>query len=311
MIKINSISKSYFKNGKEFIALDNVCLEITKSCIVGLLGPNGAGKTTLIKMICNLVTPTTGTIEIQNENIYKKPNIIHDKVGVLLEGARNLYNFLTVEENLNYFSFLNEMDKEKFEEQKDYLLKLFDLENKRKETVNNLSRGMQQKVAILIAILKNPNIIILDEPTLGLDIVAQIRMKELLRRLAREFNKTLIISSHDISLIKDICDKVIIINKGKLVLYDDLHSLMFSKPINKYKVIANYSSKVKNYVNSQNEVSDIEIMNENLIKFSLENINSFINMVDGSDIYKIEKYSNDIEEILKGLGDKYENNRVN
>lgn len=308
MLEINQISK-IFTNKKEIVIADkDISIYIPKGSIIGLLGANGAGKTTLVKMICNLITPSSGYIKINGNSIHEEKNIVHDNVGVLLEGARNLYNFLTVEENLNYFSYLNEIEENKIQSNKEYLLKLFDLESKRYQTVNSLSRGMQQKVALIVAILKDPDILILDEPTLGLDITSKIKMKELLKRLAKEFNKTLIISSHDISLIKDICDKVAILNQGKLIKYENLHSLNFESDLYEYEIIVKNQDYLK--VKISNSDLKIEEINENFIKLTSNNIADFLKTVDPNDLYKIERKDNNLEFILKGLGDKSEDSKT-
>jgi ABC-2 type transport system ATP-binding protein len=308
MIEINNISKSFkqSKGNKKKMVIDKITISIEDGKIIGLLGPNGAGKTTLIKMICNLITPDDGDIKIDGESIYKNIEIVHKKVGVVLEGARNLYNFLTVNENLNYFSYLNEMEVEKFEETKLKFLKLFDLEDKINVTVNTLSRGMQQKVAILIAILKDPQILILDEPTLGLDIISQIKMKKVLRDLAIETNKTLIISSHDMSLIKDICEKVCILNKGKLVEYGDIHNIENNGSVERYKLILKNKEYLINTIKENNY--EFRIINEFTIECISRNADKILSIVKSTDIYSIERMNNGLEELLKGLGDSSENN---
>lgn len=306
MIKVNNISKVYKKKDSEFYANRNISFEIAKGDIVGFLGGNGAGKTTLIKSICNLIIPSEGNIEIDGKDVKLHPHIVHDKVGVLLEGARNLYNFLTIEENANYFSYLNEIDSDKFEDNKNYYLKLFDLYEKRHEAVNNLSRGMQQKVAIMVAILKDPDVLILDEPTLGLDIVSKLRMQDVLKKLAKEFGKTLIISSHDMSVIEDICDKVAIINKGELVAYDSIHALTFNEEDEYFKFTVAKKQYVEEYIHKE-KVKIIQSDDE-VFDFIHKDVQSVMKEIKPADLIKMEKHSKDIESILKGLGGKNENN---
>lgn len=305
MININNITKIYKTNICDFFANKNISLNIEKGSIVGFLGPNGAGKTTLIKIICNLITPTSGAIYIDNMNIKDNPDLIYKNVGVVLEGARNLYNFLTVNDNLNYFSYLNRIDKKHIEENKNHLLKLFDLTDKKHELVSTLSRGMQQKVAIIVAILKDPDILILDEPTLGLDIVSKLKMKELLKNLSKNSGKTLIISSHDLDVINDVCEKVAIFNKGLLVEYDYITKLKFNNTNPNYNIILQNNPSVLNLLKKLS--IQIDIKGEDFIEFKSNNIDQIISGIDSKYLYSLEKESNDIKDILIKAGEKFDN----
>lgn len=296
MINIKNVTKIYTKNKKDFYANDDISLDIKKGEIVGFLGANGAGKTTLIKGMCNLISLTSGDIFIDGENIASNPNIVHEKVGVVLEGARNLYNFLTIDYNINYFSLLNRLDVDTIEDKKIHLLKLFDLEKNRYEVVNNLSRGMQQKVAIVLAILKNPDILILDEPTLGLDVMSKIKMKKLLKNLSRDLNKTLIISSHDIDMIESICDKVAIFREGKLIKYDTISNLKISAKKSEYLIVVENNNETLKSLESYSNV--IVSKDENFIKLRTKNISNIIDRIDNDYIVKIEKDTQKIENIL-------------
>ena len=163
-IELKNINKS-FGNHK---VLDEVNLKIYENDIIGLVGPNGAGKSTLIRIISELLIEDSGQ---------KKINYERTKIGVLLEGSRNIYTFLTVEENIKYFSILNSIKEKELNKNMEYLLDYFDLADKRYEKAQNLSRGMIQKLSILILLLKEPDVLILDEPTLGLDLIGTINMK--------------------------------------------------------------------------------------------------------------------------------------
>lgn len=300
MIRIEHLSKKYGNKDSIIYANKDINLQIEKGKIVGFLGANGAGKTTLIKIICNLIIPTNGKVIIDGKDINLHPEVVHKEIGVVLEGARNLYNFLTVDDNIKYFSYLNKIDNEYIEQNKKYLLELFDLEKKVNEVVNNLSRGMQQKVAIIIAILKNPNILILDEPTLGLDIMSKIKMKELLKDLAKKLDKTLIISTHDIDVIEEVCDSVAVFEDGKIIEYDTINNLKYRDVDELYSILLKENEKVKIILNKLG--LNMNYIEGGFVECRTPNIKDLINKIDSIYIVKVEKISNSIEGLLlKGV----------
>jgi len=227
-IEIQNVKKSYKKRGsKERIeAVKGISFSVKKGEIVGLLGPNGAGKTTLIKMMCGLLVPDCGDVFINGINIQKNRLKALQHISVVLEGNRNLYWRLTVKENLEYFAGNRGFSKKQIQEKMDELLEAFSLKEKENEMVNSLSRGMQQKVAICVALLANTDVIFLDEPTLGLDIETNYEIRELLKKIAKEEEKTIIISTHDMPVVQEVCERVIIVNHGRVVADDKVENLM-------------------------------------------------------------------------------------
>lgn len=291
IVKINNATKYYMKKKHKFYANDNISFNIKEGDIVGFLGKNGAGKTTLIKSICNLIKLDSGSIYVKDKRIDKNPQLVHDSIGVVLEGARNLYNFLTVDYNLKYFSYLNKINNLQLEDRIKELLEIFELTQKRKEVVNNLSRGMQQKVAIIIAMLKNPDILILDEPTLGLDIVSKTKMKNLLKVLKDKYGKTIIISSHDLDVIESVCDKIVIFEKGKVIKYNSISELKFKESEERYEIILKSSEEVN--------LKDICFRKEEgIIKLETTNLEEIFNRVNMNNILKVEKKVKSLESYL-------------
>ena len=228
IIEVKNLMKSYRKRkSKEYIqAVNDVSFTVNKGEILGLLGPNGAGKTTTIKMICGLLIPDTGTITINGMNNREKRLGALKHISAVLEGNRNLYWRLTVRENLEYFAGNRGASRKEVSNQIDDLLESFNLKEKEKELVNRLSRGMQQKLAIAVAMLADSDVILLDEPTLGLDVETGYEVRELLRTIVNDYNRTIIISSHDMNVIQDLCDRTVIINDGKIVVDDKVENLM-------------------------------------------------------------------------------------
>ena len=234
MISVKGLEKTYYKNKKKVNALIDINLEINTGEIVCILGHNGAGKTSLIKCISNLILPNSGEIIIDGNLLSKNPDIAKDKIGAVLEGSRNIYYYLSPEENLRYFGLLNNLSSAEIKEKTELFLKMFDLTDRRKDPVNDFSRGMQQKVAIVVALMKDPSILLLDEPTLGLDITSTAIVKDIIRDLATKLNKTIIITTHDINLIEDLNSRLIFMNKGKIIkdaYLDELHKELSRKDI--------------------------------------------------------------------------------
>lgn len=228
IIEVEGLNKSYKKRrSKEFVhAVSDISFTVNRGEILGLLGPNGAGKTTTIKMICGLLTPDSGTIMINGTNNQKKRLEALRHISAVLEGSRNLYWRLTVKENLEYFAGNRGLSRRNVADQVDDLLKKFNLKEKKNELVNRLSRGMQQKLAIAVAMLADSEVILLDEPTLGLDVETSYEVRELLRSIVRDDNRTIIISSHDMDVVQDLCERTVIINKGKIVTDDKVENLL-------------------------------------------------------------------------------------
>lgn len=228
IIEVNGIRKGYKKRKtkEEFIAVDGVSFSVGRGEIVGLLGPNGAGKTTTIKSICGLLVPDQGSIHINGYDSVKERNKALRHISAVLEGNRNVYWRLTVEENLEYFSGNRGMRKKEAKTRIDHLLHLFRLEEKRHEIVNNLSRGMQQKLAIAVALMADTDVILLDEPTLGLDVETSYEVRSLLKHIAEEEGKTIIISTHDMAVVQELCKRTVIINSGKVIADEYVQHLL-------------------------------------------------------------------------------------
>jgi len=168
-IEVNNLVKKYGK----FTAVDNISFSVEEGSICAILGPNGSGKTTTIKSICNLLIPDDGKIKLFGKD--NKKSI--DKISAMFEGTRNLYWRLTPRENLRYFAGIRGLGGKNIEKLIDELLERFNLTDKRNVMVNNLSRGMQQKVAIAMTLVCNTDVVLLDEPTLGLDVESFMDIK--------------------------------------------------------------------------------------------------------------------------------------
>lgn len=215
MIELKNVTKKY----GNFKAVDNISFKIEKGEVVGFLGQNGAGKTTTMKMITGLIEPTDGEIFIEDEKISRKSRKC---IGYMPENTP-LYQELTVKEFIDYMAELKGLKRQERKQQVQKLitdLGLADVENK---LIRNISRGYKQRVSLSGALIGNPDILILDEPTVGLDPKQVIEIRNLIKSLRK--NHTVFISSHILSEISQMCQKVIIINKGKVVAIDTPNNL--------------------------------------------------------------------------------------
>ena len=213
MITVKNVTKKYGK----FKAVDNISFEINDGEIIGLLGPNGAGKSTTMNILTGFIEPTEGEVIINGYNISKKPKKAKKCIGYMPEGVP-LYKDMTVKEFVTYMAELKGVKKEQIKESVDQAIQDTGLQNVRKVLIRNLSKGYKQRVSMAGALVGNPEIIILDEPTVGLDPKQIIEIRNLIKKLGK--NHTLIISSHILSEISQICERVIIINKGQIVAVD-------------------------------------------------------------------------------------------
>ena len=209
MITVKNVTKKYGK----FKAVDNISFEINDGEIIGLLGPNGAGKSTTMNILTGFIEPTEGEVIINGYNISKKPKKAKKCIGYMPEGVP-LYKDMTVKEFVTYMAELKGVKKEQIKESVDQAIQDTWLQNVRKVLIRNLSKGYKQRVSMAGALVGNPEIIILDEPTVGLDPKQITEIRNLIKDLGKKH--TVILSSHILSEVSQICNKVIIINKGKI-----------------------------------------------------------------------------------------------
>ncbi|WP_410765209.1 ABC transporter ATP-binding protein [Haloferax sp. DFSO60] len=224
VIEVSNLTKRY----GDVVAVDDVSFSVAPGTIVGVLGPNGAGKTTMLKAILGLLVPTAGEVHVCGIDVHDHPAQAYRSVGATLEGARNVYWRLTVRENLAFFAGLagDSARDLAVRERHDDLLSQLGLLDRADDVVNELSRGMKQKVALACALARDIDVAFLDEPTLGLDVESSLDLRRELRRLADERGLTVMLTSHDMSVIEDLCDRVIVVNHGQIVADDAVTGLV-------------------------------------------------------------------------------------
>ena len=226
MIEVNSLRKIYevkrrekfFSIKKEKIeAVKNISLRMEKGGIVGLLGINGAGKTTTIKMLTTLIEPTEGTYTFDGIDAIAHPDIVKRQINMIAGGERMIYWKLTAYENLWYYGQLYGIENNLLKKRIEELVKLVGLEGKADLPVETFSKGMKQRLQIARGMINDPKYIFLDEPTIGLDAIVTQELHKEIRRLAKEKEKGILLTSHYLSEVEELCDYIYLVNAGELV----------------------------------------------------------------------------------------------
>lgn len=211
------------------VAVDDISFGVNRGEIFGLLGPNGAGKTTTLRMLATLIKPDMGDAFLNGKSVVKEPYEVRKKIGFLTNELK-MEEFFTPSYLFDFFSELHGVEKNVREERKKRLFERFGIDKFAGVKVGELSTGMKQKASLVISIAHNPEIIIFDEPTNGLDVITAKTVIDFLLEL-REEGKTIVVSSHIFSLIDKICDRAAIIINGKIVAYDTVEKIKDGKDL--------------------------------------------------------------------------------
>lgn len=224
ILEARNLKKSYVDKGRTIPAVRDVSLKLSAGEVLAFLGPNGAGKTTTIKMIAGLIRPDAGWVRIADRDPHQTAEALRI-LGAVLEGNRNVYWRMTPEENLEYFGVLRGLSQRQARQRAQDLLERFGLTEKRQALVQSLSRGMQQKVAIAVALIHQPQLLLLDEPTLGLDVEATQAVKQLVREIAAA-GCAILLTTHQLAIAEELSDRVAIINKGEMITEEPTSELI-------------------------------------------------------------------------------------
>ena len=224
MIEINNVSRIFRDRKKTITAVQHITFSVKKGEVIGLLGENGAGKTTLLRMISTILEPSSGTISMDGIDIHKDPMKVKARIGVLFGSETGLYDRLTARENLMYFAKLYKLSNHEAKNRIEELATRFGIKDILDRKVEGFSKGMRQKVMIARTLIHNPEVILLDEPTTGLDITAANLFREVIHQLKRE-GKTIIFSSHIMEEVTALCESIVMIHKGELVYNGSLEQL--------------------------------------------------------------------------------------
>jgi len=290
IVQTENLSKSF---GKEQ-AVSNINLKIRKGEIYGFLGPNGAGKTTTIRMLLGLMKPSSGTIKIFQKDLTKERINILAKVGSLVENP-SYYPHLTAYENLEALRRILGVPKSRIDEVLE-IVRLKDVANKK---VKGFSLGMKQRLGIAASLLHNPELLILDEPTNGLDPSGIIEIRNLIKRLPSEYGMTVIISSHLLSEIDQMATQVGIVTKGKMIFQDSIEAMRrFAQPKVLIKVSngeKGWRSLVANGIKAEHK-DDLILFDE----CSDEKVAHIVQILvqEGISVYRVEEEKRSLEEIF-------------
>jgi ABC-2 type transport system ATP-binding protein len=219
MIEVEGLTKCFGK----FTAVDHISLHVEKGEILGFLGPNGAGKSTTIRMLCTLLRPTEGSARVASFDIVKEPGKVREHIGLVAEKLI-LYDQLTAEENLSLFGRLNNLTAEQIRQGIDKWLDRLHMESWRKHKVGTFSTGMKQRINVARALLHHPDVIFLDEPTLGLDPQTARAIHEFILELGHE-GITIVLTTHDMTEAASLCQRVAVIDQAKIVALDTTTNL--------------------------------------------------------------------------------------
>lgn len=218
-IELNNLTKKF----GDFTAVDDLSLNVREGEIFGFLGPNGAGKSTTIRMLCTLAQPTSGSAKVAGFDIVKDSSRVREKIGLVAE-KMIMYDKLTAAENLRFFGKLYAIPKEKLEERIDELLKLVDMQKWRNTQIEKFSTGMKQRINVIRALLPEPEILFMDEPTLGLDPQTTFSIRDITRDI-NDTGVTVILTTHAMQEAEALSDRVAIIDHGKVAALDTPQNL--------------------------------------------------------------------------------------
>jgi ABC-2 type transport system ATP-binding protein len=296
MIKARSIVKDYYG----FHALDGVSFDLDDTGIFGIIGHNGAGKTTLLKIMSGLIAPTSGELEIGGIDVIKSPDALKERLGYLPEESR-LYENMNVKGYLSFFGEIYGLSPDEITEKSENLLGRLNLDAGNKK-LGELSKGMKRKVAIARSLIHDPSFLVYDEPTSGLDPMTSRYISEFLRSMKKEHEKTILLSAHNLFQVEEICDRIMILQRGKVVALGSMDELREEYGSISYTVeftaedVEDFGDFMEHYDRTGDiylgTVADIESLN-----MLTERISS-----SGGRVKKIESHYPSLEDMLVQIG---------
>ena len=301
---LKSIIKPKYKIVK---AVKNISFEVEKGEMIAFIGPNGAGKSTSIKMMTGILFPDKGNIDILGLDPSKDRKSLAYSIGCVFGQKEQLWTHLTPYDNFKFFGAIYDIPESRVEKKIEELKELFELSEFINTPVRNLSLGQRIRCEIVASLIHEPKILFLDEPTIGLDPVVKEKIRTLIKRMNKEYKTTVVLTSHDVSDIEKLCKRVIIVNKGQIVLDDTMDNLKYHY-LNK-KII---DVKMKEKVNLD-DVEGITILKDKDYNLKLEvdlkkkNISDAIDLLNTDNIVDINISSVPLEEIISEIykdGDK-------
>lgn len=305
VIETRDLTKSF----KYVTAVKNLNLNIEEGDTFGFLGPNGAGKTTTIRMLTGFLKPTTGSIKIMGHDIFKESKLAKEHIG-LVPDMFGLYDVLNAEEHLRYYGTLYGMSKSEITENLDHVLSIVKLQEHSQKKIKEYSHGMRQRLVIAQALLNNPKLLFLDEPTIGLDPIGAHDIRTIIKDLAKK-GMTIFMSSHLLNEVQDVCETVGIIHYGLLVKMDKISNLTKELQIQKGNFInIEVTNPDNKHVEVLKNVKGVEKVfpYQNFLKVQVESTEIVPDLVSalvssGGRLISVTEMKPDLEQIFLNLTD--------
>lgn len=277
-IELNDLTKKF----GDFTAVDNISLDVKEGEIFGFLGPNGAGKSTTIRVLCTLAQPTSGSAKIAGYDLIKESAKVRENIGLVAE-KMIMYDRLTAAENLRFFGKLYDIPKQKLEERIDELLELVDMQKWKDTQISKFSTGMKQRINVIRALLPEPKILFMDEPTLGLDPQTTFSIRDITREI-NESGVTVILTTHAMTEAEALSNRVAIIDHGKIAALDtpqNLKNMISEGDISVFGTkITNLSSNLIEKIESIDVVTAVAQQDHHNLKISAKGENSLNQIID-------------------------------
>lgn len=286
VLEVNNLCKSF--KGKKI--LRDISFSISEGEIIGFVGPNGAGKTTTLKCLSNLIYPDSGAVKINGHNILKDREKALEGVAGIIENP-GLYTFLSGKDNIEYIRRIRKISKQKMEE----VIKFVGLENKINQKVSTYSLGMKQRLALAMCLIVEPKLLILDEPTNGLDPTGTSELRELILQLAKKNKTSVLVSSHILSEIEKISHKVIFIKDGQIVSIKDNKEIQSTI----YTLSLSSTDGIEEILSKHEFINEFNLLDKNKLAISLEKdkLSEALKILisNGIDFYDLQEQKNSIE----------------
>ncbi|MDY2724588.1 MAG: ATP-binding cassette domain-containing protein [Candidatus Onthovivens sp.] len=310
---IGYIKSLFSRKYTSLYAVNDVSFSIDQGEIVGYIGANGAGKSTTVKMMCGILHPTSGSVTIDNKDILKYRKQINKEIGVVFGQKTKLLWDIPLIETVKILKSIYEISDEDFNERFKFLCDLLDLNDFLDQNVRSLSLGQRMRADFAASLIHNPKILYLDEPTIGLDVLVKDKIRKAIKILNKKYKTTIILTTHDMKDIEELCSRIIIIDKGKILYDGNLENIKYKFGNIKTIIFKNNAKFNKDELIKEFKKISIKENDSNdiLISFSLNEVNLDNLLLSLINKYKVEDFKiNDIsiEDITKEL---YENSKEN
>lgn len=299
----------FSRKHEEVRAVDDISFDIAEGEIVGYIGANGAGKSTTIKMMCGILHPTSGSVTVDGLDFAKNRQQINKRMGVVFGQKTQLWWDIPLIETFKILKSIYEVPDEEYEERFEYLCELLDMKPFLTQTVRSLSLGQRMRADFAAALIHSPKIVYLDEPTIGLDVLVKDKIRGAIKELNRKYNITVILTTHDMKDIEELCNRIIIIDKGKILYDGSLANIKYRFGNTKTIFIpSNVELDDADFVKRFPTATIEDAEDKRAIKFSLNDVeldDMLLHLINTYHIkdFKIEDIS--IEDITKQLYEKH------